>query len=572
MTSTLTLPASWRSNREVAARVLDTLRATVRTTRPHEEYASPGDLARTIDTKMRQTPALELIDRALVDVAEGRTSRLIISMPPQEGKSERATHYGVLWALQRNPTLRAAIISYGESQARRFSYQIRDDITTWGAGSDHDLGLRMRTDSRALNYWQLAEGGSLISIGIGSSLTGRPVDFMVIDDPVKDYKAADSATQSEAAWLWWQSVARPRLAPGAPVILILTRWSENDLAGRLLAQEKQDREAGLAEYDRWTELVISAEAEADTGDPLGRAPGEFMLSARDGRTDVEWRKTKAATAPRVWNAMYQGRPSPGSGNVWIKSWWRRYHVPVWRVETNAFGQPVRRTIGMDEVYTSWDMTFKDTKASDYVVGTVWGRRGAELYMLDRVRERMSFEQSLTQFEATARLWPDATYHLVEDKANGPAVISMLRSKVPGLIAIEPKDSKKARAEAVAPFIKAGSVLLPADEIAGWKVDEFIEEAAVFPNGAHDDQVDSASQAIARAFVDGTGASAWLSWLDRQIASGAEPRQEDGAPEAGSAVAASVPENMADEPAAEPEPELTDEERLRAARNAAFRSR
>jgi predicted phage terminase large subunit-like protein len=463
-------------------------------------FATPGELAKALDPATRQTAALDLIDAALVDVAEGRCDRLIISLPPQEGKSERCTHYGALFALLRNPDLRIGVVSYDQDTSQRFSYAIRNDILTFdGDEGTIDLGLRLRTDSKAATRWNLAgRKGGVYAVGIGGALTGRPFDMLVIDDPVKDYRAADSTLLSETAWNWWMSVARPRLAPGAPVIVILTRWHEDDLAGRMLAKQAEDEASDLEHHDRWRVVNIPAQADHDPGkgetDPLGRAPGEYLDSAR-GRTREQWEATKAATSARIWAALYQGRPSPGEGALLKRHWWRRYeHVD-----------------GLDEVITSWDMTFKDTKGSDFVVGQVWGRKGADAYLLDQVRGRWDFPATCRQVEALAELWPTARTHLVEDKANGPAVIAQLRSKVPGMVPVNPKDSKYARASAVSPFIEAGNAHLPE---TSW-VDDFIEECAAFPIATHDDQVDAMSQALDRLLAKGQSAAAWGEYYRRR---------------------------------------------------------
>jgi predicted phage terminase large subunit-like protein len=481
-----------------------------------QRWASPGSLAADLDPSNRQTPALDLIDAALVDVAEGRCERLIISMPPQEGKSSRTTRFGVLWMLQRNPHLRVGIVSYADRIAEQFSYQLRNDIATFdGSEGNLDLGLRLRRDSKAASRWYLehpARGG-IYAIGIGGSLTGRPVDLLVIDDPVKDYRAADSPLLSELAWQWWNSVARPRLAPNAPVVVILTRWHENDLAGRLLQKQAEDEAAGAEHYDRWRVINIPALADHDPAkgqsDPLGREPGEYMVSAR-GRTWEQWETTRTATAPRVWTALYQGRPSPDSGKVWLRPWWRRYDAMLWSIE----GGSVYR-VDCDEMIQSWDMAFKDTKGSDFVVGQVWARRGAEVFLLDQVHKRLSFTQTLSAFEALCRKWPQATAKLVEDKANGSAVMDSLRKKIAGLVPVNPRDSKYSRATAVAPFIEAGNVLLPSAEIQLFDADGLIDEAAAFDNGAHDDQVDATSQALDRLLLRGGQGAVFLSAMKQR---------------------------------------------------------
>ncbi|MBU6428717.1 MAG: terminase, partial [Cyanobacteria bacterium REEB65] len=274
-----------------------------------DDYATPGELAKALNAETVQTPALSLIDTAIADVGAGRCNRLIVSVAPQEGKSERVTHYGVLWLLRRNHNLRIGIVSYGEDIARRFSYLVRADVTTFdGTDGTIDLGLRLRGDSTAAGDWNLAPParGGVKAVGIGGGLTGRPLDLLVIDDPVKDYRAADSILLSEIAWQWWMSVARPRLAPNAPVIIILTRWHERDLAGRAIDKEAEDRAAGLEHFDRWRVINIPAQADHDPErgqtDLLARQPGEFLVSAR-GRTQAQWEATKAATAPRIWTAL-----------------------------------------------------------------------------------------------------------------------------------------------------------------------------------------------------------------------------------------------------------------------------
>lgn len=480
-------------------------------------YPTPGDLAKALDRETLQTPALDLIDQALVDVAEERSQRLIISISPQEGKSQRVTHYGVLWLLMRNPDLRVGIVSYGEDTARIFSYLIRGDISTFtGEDGGLDLGLRLRGDNRAAGYWNLAPParGGVYAIGVGGGLTGRPLDILVIDDPVKDYRAADSLLLSELAWQWWQSVARPRLAPNAPVILIQTRWHENDLAGRLQAKQAEDAASGLVSYDRWRVINIPAQAEHDPSkgqtDPLGREPGEFMVSAR-GRTTEQWEATKAAMAPRIWTALYQGRPNPEQGDVLKRQWWRRYDIPLWRQEPDG-SYWIEEA---DEISQSWDLTFKDTKGSDYVTGQVWARRGAMAYKVDQIRGRLSFTATLTALRLLTKRWPQATAKLIEDKANGPAVIDSLKKEIGGIIPVEPKGSKYARASAVSPFVESGSVMLPAAGIALYDVEAFIEECAAFPNGANDDQVDAMSQMLDRWFLKGNAGAAWAeAWRAR----------------------------------------------------------
>ena len=451
-------------------------------------WRTPGEMAQVLDPTTIQTPALRLIDDELVRLTDTPDGRLIISMPPQEGKSQRISRRFPTWLLQQRPDTRIAVASYAHTVARRFGRMVRDDITTNSAL----LGFTVRPDLSAQNEWELTGHlGGMYAVGIGGALTSRPVDALVIDDPLKDREQADSPVYRDRCWDWWLEVGATRLAPGAPVVLVLTRWHEDDLAGRLLAAE---------DGHLWRVLNIPAQAdhhpEAGETDPLNREPGQFLQSAR-GRTTEQWEAIKVRSGARTWASLYQGRPSPESGDVWQRQWWRRYITLPWSVDSDGAYR-----VDADEVIQTWDMAFKDTKSSDYVVGAVLGRWGAEVRVLDLLHRRLSFTDTLVAFKATCRKWPQATAKLVEDKANGTAVIDTLRREIGGIVPINPKESKYARATAVSPFIEAGNVLVPTPEIALFDVEALIDEAAAFPNGSHDDQVDAMSQGLARLLLQG----------------------------------------------------------------------
>jgi predicted phage terminase large subunit-like protein len=461
----------------------------------HQRWDTPGALAKHMDPQTVQTAALDLLDANLVDVAEGRCRRLIWSMPPQEGKSERTSRRFPLWLLTRNPDLRIAIVSYEMGVARRWGRAIRNDI------AEHpELGLVVRADTSAAHEWQLdGHRGGVYSVGIGGALTGRPVDVLLVDDPLKGRKEADSATFRNACKDFYTDTARTRLAPDALQIIIQTRWHEDDLSGWLLSGPSGSE---------WRYINVPAQAET-SDDPLGRAPGEYLVSAR-GRTPDDWEATKRDVGARTWAALYQGRPAPAEGGLFKRSHWRWYNAP----------RAVRRDDGTmwvhdaDEIIQSWDMAFKDTKTSDFVVGQVWARSGADVYLLDQVRDRLDFPATAQAVRALTAKWPQAHAKLVEDKANGPAIIAQLRSTVPGLIPITPKDSKYARASAVAPFVESGNVHLPDPALAPW-IDDYVVEHSSFPNSPHDDQVDCTSQALHRLLAGQTSAEQARDWL-RQL--------------------------------------------------------
>lgn len=311
---------------------------------------------------------------------------------------------------------------------------------------------------------------------------------LIIDDPIKGREQADSPTIREKTWEWWTDVALTRLAPGAPVIIILTRWHADDLAGRLLAEADTE----------WDYLNIPAQAEhrPEEGeqDVLGRDPGEYMESAR-GRSYRQWDSRKKASGPKTWASLYQGHPSPGEGGIFPPPEdWQRYDQPMWidRPDGSRIIPGLRENAY--ELIQSWDMTFKDTKSSDFVVGQVWLRVGIHAYLLDQVRERLNFNATVHAVQQLTAKWPQATAKLIEDKANGSAVLDHLSKVVSGMIPVEPQGSKLERASAISPFVFAQNVHLPTAQLLP-SVDELLEETKTFPNSPHDDTIDSLSQAL-----------------------------------------------------------------------------
>jgi predicted phage terminase large subunit-like protein len=463
----------------------------------YRQFATPGDLAAYLDPRTNQTTALDLLDAHLVKTADRAIDRLIWTMPPQEGKSVRISRTFPLWLLLRNPNLRIAIISYEARIARRWGRAIRNEIN-----SHPELGLTVRRDTSAADEWQLeGHDGGIITAGIGGALTGRPVDVLIIDDPVKGRAEADSETYRETAWEFWTETASTRLAPGAPVVLLMTRWHEDDLAGRLLTSESADE---------WVHVNIPALADHDPDkgetDPLGRAPGEWLASARR-RTVKQWERIRRQVGARAFAALYQGRPSPGEGGILKRAWWKYYDRP--RAVRRSDGS--MHALGVDRVIMSLDASFKDTKTSDWCVIQIWGARGSRAWLLHQVRDRMDLPALIAAVRSLAAEWPQATAKLIEEKANGSALIQSLRGEIGGLIPVNPTDSKSARAAAVSPYIQAGDIEIPDPRIAPW-IGAFVEECSAFPNGRNDDQVDAMTQALARLVASGNAADDFMRGL------------------------------------------------------------
>ena len=415
-----------------------------------DTYEWPGHLRKLCAT-------LEAVER-------GEVRRLIVSMPPRHGKSLTTTKRFPAWFLGRNPDKRCIIAAHTASLAESFSRVARNELAEHGPRV-FDVGIA--GDSSSVQSWAIdRHRGGLVAAGVGGALTGQGADLLVIDDPVKDYEAAFSETQREAVWEWYRTVARTRVHPGGAIVLVMTRWHQDDLAGRLLAEAAKGAE-------RWEQVVM----------PMVDDANHILWADRFPRAEVDSIRTTVGSY--AWGALYQQRPTSPAGDIVKRDWWKYYSL-----------DPREMAESCDELLQSWDCTFKDTDGSDYVVGQVWGRKGARKYLLDQVRDRMSFTATCAAMRAMTAKWPQATLKLVEDKANGPAVIESLEQEVAGIVAVDPQGGKEARARAVSPQVEAGNVWLPDPKNAPW-VQDYVEEWSGFPRGKHDDQVDSTTQALLR---------------------------------------------------------------------------
>jgi predicted phage terminase large subunit-like protein len=443
------------------------------------KWESPLTMAKALDPKVKITPALKLVDEALVHAFNTPDSRLIVQLPPQSGKSQTTSRRFPLWVLTQRPDTRITLASYETAVARRWGRAVRDDIATYS----EKLGLKVRDDLSAQHEWQLDgyEGG-MFTAGIGSALTGRPSQLMLIDDPVKNHEDAMSKVKQETAWNWWTETAQTRLHPGTPVILILTRWATNDLAGRIL-----DAPGG----DDWEVLSIPAQADHDPSkgetDPLGREPGEYLETVH-GMTSEQWEARKTATGPKAWQALYQQSPTIDEGGVFPPEW-ARYNSPLWvERDDGAHIVPGVERPGYELAITA-DLTFRDNESSDYAVIQTWLRIGPSIHLLDMVRRRMNFNDTLNALRGMSAKWPQAAGKYIEARANGDAAIVSLSRELAGIIPVEPEGTKYTRMLAISPFAFAGNIILPTPSLLP-NVEELIEEARAFPGGAHDDTLDA----------------------------------------------------------------------------------
>jgi predicted phage terminase large subunit-like protein len=254
--------------------------------------------------------------------------------------------------------------------------------------------------------------------------------------------------------------------------------------------------AGLAEEEggwEFLRLPMRYEPKAASyttiGGDLRTEEGELLWPARFPEEEV--RRLEQDMGTRVAAAQLQQRPAPDGGLLFKREWFRSWAAPGVAPPAGTWtALPAR----FDQLIQSWDCSFKDTASSDYVVGQVWGRRAADFFLLDQIRARMNLPATLEAVRAMTRKWPRVTAILIEDKANGPAVISTLQKELSGLVAVNPEGGKEARAAAVTPLFEAGNVWHPDPAAHAW-VDEHREELVIFPRGKHDDSVDACTQAL-----------------------------------------------------------------------------
>ncbi|MBQ1992283.1 MAG: phage terminase large subunit [Clostridia bacterium] len=412
----------------------------------------------------------QTLDLFLKDLIEGKRPRLIITMPPRSGKSEIVSRRFPAYFLGKYPDLSIISVSYSATLAEDFCRDVQRIID-----SDEYKAVFPNTklsDKKDKNYKRTSDifeivghKGVYCSAGVGGGITGKGCDILIIDDPIKNRQEANSENTRKKIFDWYSSTAYTRLSPIGGVIMMCTRWHLDDLIGKVL------NDKGQKPFH-----VISYPAIAEHDEPH-RKQGEALHPERFSLEILN--EIKSTLSASDWLSLYQQRPTPEGGAIFETSKLRYY---------DESSEPKR----FDQIVGSWDMTFKENKTSDFVVGQLWGRKGSEFYLLDMVRDRMDFVKTLKVFINFANKHKNCNCWLVEDKANGTAIISTLKKHISGIIPITPKESKQERAYAITPYLEAGNIFFPKNQ----KFTKDLEEEMLqFPAGAHDDTIDSMTQAL-----------------------------------------------------------------------------
>ena len=431
------------------------------------------------------SPHTEGLVALLQRVADRELARLILQVPPRHYKSTTASRLFPAYWLRRYPNQWVGLGCYGAELAEGFGR----DARTFYRESGGDLD----PSSNAVGRWGTTGRGGLWTTGVDGGATGKGYHLGVIDDPVKDALQADSPAYRERLKNWWDSVIYTRREPGAAIVLIQTRWHQEDLIGYVMSKEDDliEREE-VAQSDHWHVVDLAAIAPpvqdvsvfpaTCTVEPDWRKPGEALDPLRVPLEELL--KTRATLRDRWWDALYQQRPSAAGGSVLRKEWFRYYDetLPIPR-----FG----RLIG------SIDCNFKETKNSDFVALLIWGQKtagdDAGMWLLDVFNIRLAFTETVELVKGQAERWQWQEL-LVEDKANGSAVIDTLKRQATGyaIREVNPLGGKVARANACALEFEQGRVWFPRQ--APW-LRAYEQQLTEFPTSSKDDMVDSTTQAI-----------------------------------------------------------------------------
>lgn len=412
------------------------------------------------------------------DVVAGKQPRLIIQAPPRSGKSELFSRRFPAWAFGQNPNLQMIAASYSADLSSRMNRDVQRIIDSeeyagifpeTSFSTNTSASINSQKNIRNSEIFEIAGySGSYRSAGVGGGITGMGADIAIIDDPVKDAKEANSQTVRDSIWDWYTSTFYTRLSPKSGILLGMTRWHEDDLAGRLLAEMKNGG-------DQWRVVSFPAISEEDEE---YRKAGEALHPERYDLTHLS--KIQKAVGTQTWNALYQQRPSSKGGDVIKRSWFKNRYTVLPR---------------MKRVIIAGDTAQKVKQHNDYSVFIVAGEGyDGGIYIIDLIRgkwEAPELEQKLKDVWSKYRAQHSIASVYIEDKASGTGLIQTIqRQQLIPIKAVQVDADKYTRVLGIQGYIESGYVYLPAD--APW-IEDFLSECEKFTatdSHKHDDQVDT----------------------------------------------------------------------------------
>ena len=453
------LSAQVKAEQELAKRILSRKRLL-----PFVERFNPDYLAGWVHKDICQR-----LEKFSEQVANKESPRLMLFMPPRHGKSTLASVAFPAWHLGRHPHHEFISCSYSGSLAMSFSRKVRQLLREPVYKNVFEKS-RLDKDSQSIESWQTTQGGGYVAAGVGGGITGKGANVLVIDDPVKNREDAESDNNREATWDWYTSTAYTRLSPGGGILVILTRWHDDDLAGRLLKQAEDGA-------DQWEVIRYPAIAEIDEN---FRKQGESLHPERYNVDALE--QIRKAIGPRDWSALYQQNPVSDEGDYFSRDMIRYYEYD--EIDTAELNY-----------YCAWDLAIGQRDRNDYSVGIVVGIDEYDhLYVVDVVRGKYDGFELVEQILDLYETWRPGIVGIERghiEMALGPFLQKRTRER--GLSEAYFKDlkvgrrDKEARARAIQGRMQQGMVYFPKDAV--W-TGTMVAELLRFPNGTHDDQVDA----------------------------------------------------------------------------------
>lgn len=441
-------------------------------------YALPGGFAKLAYPKFMYNKFIRDIENRLLRIAEGKAINIMISAPPRHGKTLFIDRVLPAWYLGHFPDNRVLLVTYQDGFSRTQSRHARNIFKRLGKSV---FDLEVADDTSAANQWDIKDReGGMEAVGAGGAITGKGAHLLIIDDLIKGREQALNERILDEYWEWFRTDVLSRLEPGATVLIIMTRWTRSDLIGKILQKQQEDIEEEVAadetsfdDFEYYNYPAIAVE-----NDIVGRKVGEALFPQRYDTPALQ--KIKNRNDDYWWEALYQGNPVPMKGEIIDVTGFKRTYEYSKMPSRDQF----------DMIIISTDTAIKDTELADYTVFQVWGVKAEGYYLLDTLRDKLTYPKLVETAEGLNRVWRPE-FFLIEDKGSGSSLIQELREKDGiNVWPIDPgSESKVLRMQAETPIIKAGIVILP--DHASWK-DDFILECRTFPRGKKD-QVDAFSQ-------------------------------------------------------------------------------
>ncbi len=428
-----------------------------------------------------------LLNNALMQVEAGNMRRLMVFMPPGSAKSTYGTVTFPTWFMGKRRNRAVICTSYGSNLAEGFGRKCRQ--ITRGRQYSEVFKTELVQDNRAADRWSTTNGSMYMAAGILSGVTGNRADLLMIDDPIKGRAEADSQTMRDKVWEAYKTDLRTRLKPKGAIVIIQTRWHEDDLSGRILPADWNGQSGWVTARDGEPWYVICLQAQCTReDDPLGRQIGEWLWT--DWFSVAHWEQEKRTQGARNWSALYMQCPTPSEGGIFKRHWFHRYQVA-----------PLEPQL----VVLSIDTAYKPGQINDPSVIEVWAVTRQGYYLLETYRQRVEYPTLKRDVKNMAEKWQPNCL-LIEDKASGQSLIQELRAETRhSIIPIEPDGDKLSRANGISAVVEGGLVYLP--ETAPWMID-FEAEVFAFPLATHDDQVDAMTQFLTWAHRRHVELQAW----------------------------------------------------------------